>query len=70
MTLLASIRVLDLTKVLAGPLCRNLGDMGADIIKVEPCKVGDDTRRWPPFHGETGMIFRSCNRNKLSWRLT
>ena len=67
MTPLAGVRVLDLTKVLAGPLCTQyLGDMGADVIKVEPCHVGDDTRRWPPFRGETGAVFLSCNRNKRS----
>jgi crotonobetainyl-CoA:carnitine CoA-transferase CaiB-like acyl-CoA transferase len=67
MNLLGGIRVLDLTKVLAGPLCTQyLGDMGADIIKVEPCHIGDDTRRWPPFSGETGAVFLSCNRNKRS----
>ncbi len=67
---LAGLRVLDLTKVLAGPLCtQSLGDMGADVLKVEPCLVGDDTRRWPPFRGETGAIFLSCNRNKRSLAL-
>jgi crotonobetainyl-CoA:carnitine CoA-transferase CaiB-like acyl-CoA transferase len=64
---LAGKRVLDFTKVLAGPLCTQyLGDLGADIIKVEPCIVGDDTRRWPPFRGETGAVFLSANRNKRS----
>lgn len=67
MTPLEGVRVLDLTKVLAGPLCTQyLGDMGADVVKVEPCQVGDDTRRWPPFRGETGAVFLSCNRNKRS----
>ena len=67
MTPLAGLRVLDLTKVLAGPLCTQyLGDMGAEVIKVEPCGIGDDTRRWPPFRGETGAVFLSCNRNKRS----
>ena len=64
---LAGKRVLDFTKVLAGPLCTQyLGDLGADIIKVEPCIIGDDTRRWPPFRGETGAVFLSANRNKRS----
>ncbi len=64
---LAGIRILDLTKVLAGPLCTQyLGDLGAEVIKVEPCQIGDDTRRWPPFRGETGAIFLSVNRNKRS----
>jgi crotonobetainyl-CoA:carnitine CoA-transferase CaiB-like acyl-CoA transferase len=69
-TPLAGIRVLDLTKVLAGPLCTQyLGDLGAEVIKVEPCQIGDDTRRWPPFRGETGAVFLSCNRNKRSLAL-
>jgi crotonobetainyl-CoA:carnitine CoA-transferase CaiB-like acyl-CoA transferase len=64
---LAGIRILDLTKVLAGPLCTQyLGDLGAEVIKIEPCLVGDDTRRWPPFRHETGAIFLSVNRNKRS----
>lgn len=67
MTPLKGVRVLDLTKVLAGPLCTQcLGDMGADVVKVEPVGTGDDTRRWPPFRGETGAVFLSCNRNKRS----
>jgi crotonobetainyl-CoA:carnitine CoA-transferase CaiB-like acyl-CoA transferase len=62
---LAGVRVLDLTKVLAGPLCAQyLGDFGAEVIKVEPTVIGDDTRRWPPFRDETGAIFLSVNRNK------
>jgi crotonobetainyl-CoA:carnitine CoA-transferase CaiB-like acyl-CoA transferase len=46
---LAGIRVIDLTRILAGPLCAMmLGDMGADVIKVEPPEKGDDTRGWGP----------------------
>ena len=64
---LAGLRVLDFTKVLAGPLCTQyLGDLGAEIIKVEPAEVGDETRRWPPFRGGQGAVFLSVNRNKRS----
>lgn len=63
---LAGRRVLDLTKILAGPLCTQvLADMGADVIKIEPPR-GDDTRHWPPFQDGTGTIFLSVNRNKRS----
>ncbi len=64
---LAGIRVLDFSKVLAGPLCTQyLADLGADVIKVEPCHHGDDTRSWPPFRGGEGTIFLAVNRNKRS----
>jgi crotonobetainyl-CoA:carnitine CoA-transferase CaiB-like acyl-CoA transferase len=64
---LAGVRILDLTKVLAGPLCTQyLSDLGADIIKVEPTGSGDETRRWPPFRGGQGAVFLSANRNKRS----
>ena len=71
---LKGIRVLDLSKVLAGPLCAQyLGDMGAEVIKVESGGAGDETRGWPPFRGEgddqTGAIFISANRNKRSLAL-
>ena len=66
-TPLADLRVLDLTKVLAGPLCTQyLGDLGADVIKVEPCDGGDDTRSWPPLTNGDGAVFLSANRNKRS----
>lgn len=65
---LEGIRVVDLSRVLAGPLCTMLlGDLGADILKVERPGAGDDTRGWgPPFapDGESAY-FRSINRNKL-----
>jgi crotonobetainyl-CoA:carnitine CoA-transferase CaiB-like acyl-CoA transferase len=68
-TMLNGIRVLDLTRVLAGPLCTMmLGDLGADVIKVERPESGDETRRWgPPFdyRGESAY-YLSVNRNKLS----
>ena len=64
---LEGIRVLDFSKILAGPLCTQyLGDMGADVVKIEPCKGGDDTRMWPPFEDGTGTIFLAVNRNKRS----
>lgn len=66
---LEGIRVLDLTRVLAGPLCTmTLGDLGACVIKVERPGAGDETRGWgPPFdaRGESAY-FLSANRNKLS----
>src|SRR5262249_620648 len=63
---LAGIRVVDLTRILAGPLCTMmLGDMGADVIKVEPPDKGDDTRSWgPPFVGAEAAYFLGVNRNK------
>ena len=64
---LEGIRVLDFTQVLAGPLCTQyLGDLGADIIKVEPIAKGDDTRQWPPFRDGIGTVFLNVNRNKRS----
>ena len=64
---LAGIRVIDLTRVLAGPFCAmSLGDMGAEVIKVEEPGKGDDTRGWPPFVGGEATYFMSVNRNKKS----
>lgn len=65
---LEGIRVLDLTRILAGPLCTMmLGDMGADVIKVEPVATGDDTRTWgPPFAAGESAYFLGVNRNKRS----
>lgn len=69
--ILAGMRVLDFSKVLAGPTCTQyLADMGADVIKVEPIEGGDDTRSFPPFARKDayadGTIFLSANRNKRS----
>jgi crotonobetainyl-CoA:carnitine CoA-transferase CaiB-like acyl-CoA transferase len=68
---LAGIRVVDLTRILAGPLCAMmLGDMGADIVKVEPPGTGDDTRTWgPPFVAGEAAYFLGANRNKRSLTL-
>lgn len=63
---LAGLRVLDLTRVLAGPWCGMLlGDLGADVIKVEAPQAGDDTRGWgPPFVEGESAYFLGCNRSK------
>jgi crotonobetainyl-CoA:carnitine CoA-transferase CaiB-like acyl-CoA transferase len=65
---LEGVRVLDLSKVLAGPLCAQyLGDLGAEVIKVEAVGQGDETRGWPPFPAPgLGTVFLSANRNKRS----
>jgi crotonobetainyl-CoA:carnitine CoA-transferase CaiB-like acyl-CoA transferase len=64
---LRGLRVLDFTRVLAGPLCTMLlGDMGADVIKIEDPRHGDDTREWAPFVGGWSTYFLSVNRNKKS----
>ena len=67
---LSGLRVLDLTRVLAGPFCSMiLGDMGAEVIKIEEPGKGDDTRSWPPFLGGEATYFLSVNRNKQSLTL-
>ena len=65
---LEGIRVLDLSRVLAGPYCTmTLGDLGADVIKVEQPGTGDDTRRWgPPWAGSESAYYLCVNRNKRS----
>ena len=65
---LDGIRVIDFTRVLAGPYCTMmLGDLGADVIKVEQPGSGDGTRQWgPPWIGEESAYFLSTNRNKKS----
>ncbi|QQX84493.1 CoA transferase [Cupriavidus necator] len=67
MLALQGIRVLDLSKVLAGPLCgQYLGELGADVVKVEPIGVGDDTRAWLPQEQGQSATFLSVNHNKRS----
>ena len=65
---LTGYRVLDLSRILAGPYCTMiLGDQGAEIIKVERPGVGDDTRTWgPPFAGGESAYYICANRNKKS----
>lgn len=65
---LAGLKVLDLSRVLAGPWAAQLlGDYGADVVKVERPGCGDDTRRWgPPWLGTESAYFLSTNRNKRS----
>ncbi|MEM4679015.1 MAG: CoA transferase, partial [Candidatus Jordarchaeales archaeon] len=67
---LEGITVLDLTRLLPGPFCSMiLGDLGADVIKIEPVGVGDWTRWVPPFVKNESAIFLSVNRNKRSMTL-
>jgi formyl-CoA transferase len=71
-SLLDGVRVLDLSRVLAGPYCSMiLGDLGADVIKIEAPGLGDDTRHWgPPFaQGGESAYFLCVNRNKRSMTL-
>ncbi|EDP66027.1 CAIB/BAIF family protein [alpha proteobacterium BAL199] len=72
---LAGIRVIDCSRILAGPICtQTLGDLGADIVKIERPGMGDDTRKWgPPFLKDAdgqdtseSAYYLSCNRNKRS----
>jgi crotonobetainyl-CoA:carnitine CoA-transferase CaiB-like acyl-CoA transferase len=71
MTMLEGILVADFSRVLAGPFASmTLGDLGADVIKVERPEVGDDTRAWgPPWREEQSTYFLGLNRNKDSLAL-
>ena len=68
---LNGVRILDFTRILAGPFCTMLlGDYGADVIKIERPGSGDDTRHWgPPWAGEHSAYYLSINRNKRSLTL-
>ncbi|XP_052094956.1 succinate--hydroxymethylglutarate CoA-transferase-like [Mytilus californianus] len=65
---LDGLKILDISRILAGPYCTMiLGDLGAEIIKVEKPGAGDDTRSWgPPFCGKESVYFLTVNRNKKS----
>jgi crotonobetainyl-CoA:carnitine CoA-transferase CaiB-like acyl-CoA transferase len=64
---LENVRVLDLSRALSGPFCTMiLGDLGADVVKVEPTPDGEMMRGWGPFHEGIGVFYLSINRNKRS----
>src|SRR5699024_10958413 len=65
---LEGIKILDLSRVLAGPYCTMiLGDLGAEVIKVEAPGIGDETRKWgPPFQNDVSAYYLCANRNKKS----
>lgn len=71
MKALAGLKVIDLTRVLAGPFCTMmLGDLGADVIKIEGPGGSDETREWgPPFIGEQSAYYLTANRNKRAMTL-
>ncbi len=62
---LQNVKVLDLTKVLAGPYCGSiLADFGADVIKIEPPKIGDDGRQYGPYQNGESLYYANLNRGK------
>lgn len=68
---LTGVRVIDASRVLAGPFCgQMLGDLGAEVLKIERPGIGDETRGWgPPFVGDLSAYFLACNRNKRALAL-
>src|SRR3954462_9481995 len=61
------LKIVDLTRVVAGPFCTMmLGDMGAEVLKIEEPQHGDDSRAWAPFLEGTGSFFLALNRSKKS----
>ena len=67
---LSGVRVLDLSRALAGPFCAMiLGDLGADVVKVEPTPAGEMIRGWGPFDRDVSVYYLSVNRNKRSLAL-
>lgn len=67
---LEGLKIIDLTRIVAGPFCTMLlGDMGAEVIKVEDPDHGDDARGWPPFVGSWSTYFLGLNRSKKSLAL-
>src|SRR5690606_30166748 len=64
---LDGVRVIDLSRVLAGPVCgAMLGDMGADVIKIEDIDNGDESRHWAPQKQGHSPVYVANNRNKQS----
>src|ERR1700704_4517360 len=62
---LDGLRVVDLTRVVAGPFCTMmLGDMGAEVLKIEEPKHGDDSRAWAPYIEGWGSFYLALNRSK------
>jgi formyl-CoA transferase len=68
---LGGMRVIDLTRIIAGPYCSMvLGDLGAEVIKIEQPRIGDESRAWgPPWVKEVSAYFIAINRNKKSMTL-
>ena len=64
---LSGLRVIDLTRVVAGPFCTMmLGDMGAEVLKIEEPQHGDDSRAWAPYIHGWGSFYLALNRSKKS----